>query len=163
LDALVEELWGDNVPTSAKVTVQSLVYRLRRALVREASGVGLRAKVPGYVLEAKREQVDIYRFKTAGLPPAFGRLQAASGGERERTARDRDGRSKTPPPHPFGTQTAQRTVSPPIGPTTSSTATPASSGAPRRSLGRGPSLDPEAPAALRAQRSPQESGCALTD
>ena len=66
LDALAEELWRREPPPSVTKTVQSLVYRLRRAFAAasaEAAGVRLRARGAGYVLEADRLQVDALRFE----------------------------------------------------------------------------------------------------
>src|SRR5437899_10965156 len=57
VDALADELWRGEPPASVTTTVQSLVYRVRRALAAaggEAAGVTLLARGTGYALEAAR-------------------------------------------------------------------------------------------------------------
>ncbi|MGH8972134.1 MAG: BTAD domain-containing putative transcriptional regulator [Acidimicrobiia bacterium] len=65
-EKLIEELWRGNPPASVQSTVQSLVYRIRRALGdagAEAAGVALRGRGSAYVLEADELQVDARRFE----------------------------------------------------------------------------------------------------
>ena len=79
VEAVAEELWHGEPPTSLTKTIQSLVYRLRRALTAagaEAAGVSLRAGGTGYALEADRLQVDAVRF---GHLLARGRELAGAG------------------------------------------------------------------------------------
>jgi DNA-binding SARP family transcriptional activator len=79
VDALAEELWRGEPPVSVTTTVQSLVYRVRRALAAvgaEAAGVALLARGTGYALEADRLQVDARRFEHLA---ARGRELAAAG------------------------------------------------------------------------------------
>ena len=66
-ETLVDELWRGNPPASAASTVQSLVYRVRRALAdagSDAAGVILRGPGSAYVLEADDQQVDARRFES---------------------------------------------------------------------------------------------------
>ncbi|MGQ0624645.1 MAG: AfsR/SARP family transcriptional regulator, partial [Sporichthyaceae bacterium] len=53
VDALIEALWGDAAPPSAKRTLMSVVSRLRGVLADPIGGgaLALRARDPGYVLE----------------------------------------------------------------------------------------------------------------
>ncbi len=90
VDALAEELWHGQPPSSLTKTIQSLVYRLRRALTdagAEAAGVALRARGSGYALEADRLQVDAQRFEHLA---ARGRELAGAGASdaAARTLRD---------------------------------------------------------------------------
>lgn len=90
VDALAEELWQGRPPSSLAKTIQSLVYRLRRALTAagaEAAGVALRARGTGYALEADRLQVDAQRFEHLA---ARGRELAGAGASdaAARTLRD---------------------------------------------------------------------------
>src|SRR5438309_2106537 len=65
-EKLIEELWRGNPPASVQSTVQSLVYRVRRALAEagaEPAGVALRSRGSSYVLEADALQVDAHRFE----------------------------------------------------------------------------------------------------
>jgi WD40 repeat protein/DNA-binding SARP family transcriptional activator/type II secretory pathway predicted ATPase ExeA len=55
---LIEELWGDEPPDSAKNTLQSYVSHLRKAL-----GDGrIEGRPPGYVLIVERDELDADRF-----------------------------------------------------------------------------------------------------
>ncbi|MDQ3946904.1 MAG: AfsR/SARP family transcriptional regulator, partial [Actinomycetota bacterium] len=66
LDVLVEELWGERLLASASASAQTLVSRLRRSLSEicpEETGLCLRGREPGYVLEADPAQVDANRFE----------------------------------------------------------------------------------------------------
>jgi DNA-binding SARP family transcriptional activator/class 3 adenylate cyclase len=65
-ETLIEELWRGNPPASVHSTVQSLVYRVRRALAdagAEQARVALRGRGSAYVLEADELQVDARRFE----------------------------------------------------------------------------------------------------
>ncbi|WP_282691937.1 BTAD domain-containing putative transcriptional regulator [Streptomyces sp. CC208A] len=58
--ALVDEVWyGDEPPADAVAALQALVGRLRKALGRER----VRSTGGGYLLEAAREDVDLFRFE----------------------------------------------------------------------------------------------------
>ncbi|MCX6463924.1 MAG: BTAD domain-containing putative transcriptional regulator [Pseudonocardiales bacterium] len=74
-DALAELLWGDEGgPPSVRVTLRSLVSRLRRAL--GPAGGCLAARGGGYVLKVDRAAVDAVRFERA---LAWGRDRLAAG------------------------------------------------------------------------------------
>lgn len=66
-DVLIDELWGEEPPSSAAGTLQSYVSRLRRAL-EPAREAGVQAKVlvreaPGYRIDVDPEAVDFRRFE----------------------------------------------------------------------------------------------------
>jgi predicted ATPase/DNA-binding SARP family transcriptional activator len=58
-DALVDELWGEDPPRTARASLQNYVGHLRRAL---GSAV-LLSRGGGYLLDIEPEQVDLGRFK----------------------------------------------------------------------------------------------------
>ncbi len=67
VDRLVEDLWGDDAPTTAVATLQAYVSNLRRILepdrpARGASTV-LISRPPGYVLVADPDSIDAMRFE----------------------------------------------------------------------------------------------------
>ncbi|MCX5196961.1 winged helix-turn-helix domain-containing protein [Streptomyces sp. NBC_00249] len=66
---LVAEVWDADPPGDAAAALQALVGRLRRTLGRAA----VRSVEGGYLLEARREDVDVYRFerlvRTAAATP----------------------------------------------------------------------------------------------
>ena len=85
-DALTELLWGDGGgPPSARITLRSVVSRLRRALGTAGDCVG--ARDGGYVLRVDRAAVDAVRFER-GL--ARGRDQLAAGHAADAVATMRD-------------------------------------------------------------------------
>jgi DNA-binding SARP family transcriptional activator len=58
-DALIEALWGERLPHTARAALQNHVSRLRRAL-----GPGLvESHAAGYVLEVSPDQIDLGRFE----------------------------------------------------------------------------------------------------
>jgi basic membrane lipoprotein Med (substrate-binding protein (PBP1-ABC) superfamily)/DNA-binding SARP family transcriptional activator/tRNA A-37 threonylcarbamoyl transferase component Bud32 len=59
VDLLIDGLWGDEPPGTAKNTLQTYVYRLRQVLGEDriTSGSG------GYVLHAETEEIDAARFE----------------------------------------------------------------------------------------------------
>jgi DNA-binding SARP family transcriptional activator/class 3 adenylate cyclase len=59
-ERLIDELWGERPPPTARTALQGLVARLRRCL--EPAQV-LKTRQPGYLLAIEREQVDAYRFR----------------------------------------------------------------------------------------------------
>ena len=60
-DALIDALWGESPPRTARAALQNYVAQLRRAL-----GPGLvESEAGGYVLEAGPEQIDLDRFERA--------------------------------------------------------------------------------------------------
>jgi YVTN family beta-propeller protein len=61
---LTGDLWGDLPPASAVQTVETYVYRLRRALdAAGPHGVSLVRRPTGYMLDARPESVDVWRFR----------------------------------------------------------------------------------------------------
>jgi DNA-binding SARP family transcriptional activator/tetratricopeptide (TPR) repeat protein len=60
-DTLLDEVWGERPPPAAKAQVHNCVSRLRRALGAEA----LVTRAPGYVLQARPEEIDSRRFEHA--------------------------------------------------------------------------------------------------
>ncbi|WP_166427535.1 AfsR/SARP family transcriptional regulator [Nonomuraea mesophila] len=66
LDRLMAELWQDEPPATAKASVQTYVYRLRRALgPLAADGVTLATVGNGYTLIVPDRAVDVRRFESA--------------------------------------------------------------------------------------------------
>jgi predicted ATPase/DNA-binding SARP family transcriptional activator len=57
-DELIERLWGDRPPKTARVTVQTYVLRLRRLLGEPV----IRTRAPGYLLPLEPGQLDLHRF-----------------------------------------------------------------------------------------------------
>jgi DNA-binding SARP family transcriptional activator len=64
-DRLIDVLWGDDPPATAKTTLQKLVYRLR-LLVESDQGTDhlLVTRAPGYVLLVGPEEYDAARFES---------------------------------------------------------------------------------------------------
>jgi DNA-binding SARP family transcriptional activator len=60
-DRLIEELWGDQAPESARAALQMRVSRLRNVL--GSAGELVLTRTPGYVLRLEPEQLDLYRFE----------------------------------------------------------------------------------------------------
>jgi YVTN family beta-propeller protein len=58
-ERLVDELWAENPPETARKAVQVYVTRLRKALGAER----IRTRGPGYVLELEPEELDLDRFQ----------------------------------------------------------------------------------------------------
>lgn len=59
-DRLVDVVWGENPPASARRTVQSYVASLRRAL---GAGAALEPSQNGYTLDVERSMVDLLAFE----------------------------------------------------------------------------------------------------
>src|SRR5215204_71721 len=59
VDRLIDELWGDEPPRTARKSLQVHVWRLRREL---ADGM-LETHANGYALRIERGQVDLYAFE----------------------------------------------------------------------------------------------------
>jgi predicted ATPase/DNA-binding SARP family transcriptional activator len=57
-DTLLDELWGESPPPTARVSLQNGVSQLRKLL---GAGV-LVTRAPGYLLAVERERVDLFRF-----------------------------------------------------------------------------------------------------
>ncbi len=66
IDALIEELWGDNPPRSAITTAQTYIYQLRRRFDREGLATRpediLETRPPGYVLHLPEDSIDVNVF-----------------------------------------------------------------------------------------------------
>ena len=61
---LIDDLWGDRPPASAKSTLESYVYRLRQVLNASGAAGGLLVTRPGgYMLDAAPEDIDVLRFR----------------------------------------------------------------------------------------------------
>src|SRR5438552_6010349 len=60
-DALIDEVWGERPPAAAAAQVHNCVARLRGALGPDV----LVRRPPGYVLQARPEEVDSRRFEHA--------------------------------------------------------------------------------------------------
>ncbi|MFF2350884.1 BTAD domain-containing putative transcriptional regulator [Kitasatospora sp. NPDC058115] len=65
LDRLIDAVWGDAAPASARAQVQSLVHGLRRALGEDGAGTPLiETRAPGYVLSvAGTASFDLAEFR----------------------------------------------------------------------------------------------------
>ena len=59
IDTLIDELWGDDPPETARNTLQTYVYRLRKVLGDDR----IQARAGGYALSASAEEVDASRFE----------------------------------------------------------------------------------------------------
>src|SRR4029077_2968186 len=61
-ERLIDDLWGDDPPATARETLKAYVGRLRKTIfVDDASGQ-LRTRSGGYVLELDPERLDLHRF-----------------------------------------------------------------------------------------------------
>ena len=58
-ERLIEQVWGDAAPETARGTLQAYISRLRKALGSER----IEARAPGYVLQAAGDEVDADRFE----------------------------------------------------------------------------------------------------
>lgn len=81
--ALLEELWGEDLPATALTILQTYVYQLRRILAAAPEGTGrLVTRAPGYLLAVDPDHLDVHRFDAlhdrAGRELAEGRLAEGS-------------------------------------------------------------------------------------
>jgi DNA-binding SARP family transcriptional activator len=83
VDRLVDDLWGDDLPTSAVKMVHIHVSQLRKRL----PGGTLTTSPPGYLMRIEPEAIDVVRFDRLR---AQGRAALASGSPAEAAARLRD-------------------------------------------------------------------------
>lgn len=71
VDALIEELWGEDPPLSAVGTAQTYIYQLRRLLdpygVHADGREWLVTKPPGYMLRVTPQQLDSSEFEQLSL------------------------------------------------------------------------------------------------
>jgi YVTN family beta-propeller protein len=59
-DRLIDDLWGDSPPSTARAALQVYVAGLRKALAND--GAALLTRAPGYVLELEAGALDVERF-----------------------------------------------------------------------------------------------------
>lgn len=59
----IDELWSDNPPVSAKTTVQTYVYKIRKLLQRSGCESILHTRPGGYILSISDEAIDLYEFE----------------------------------------------------------------------------------------------------
>jgi DNA-binding SARP family transcriptional activator len=82
-DQLVALLWGDRPPATARNTLQTLVYRLRRQLDPQRRTGPLETRLPGYLLRVDSDRLDLGRFEDL-----FRRGRAAlAGGDSDQAGR----------------------------------------------------------------------------
>ncbi|HEY5988720.1 MAG TPA: BTAD domain-containing putative transcriptional regulator, partial [Streptosporangiaceae bacterium] len=66
VEQLVDYLWGQAPPPSARVTLQNYVLRLRRLLPQPAAGHAhqlLVTRAPGYLIRLQPQELDLDRFE----------------------------------------------------------------------------------------------------
>uniref|UniRef100_UPI003F492B75 AfsR/SARP family transcriptional regulator n=1 Tax=Amycolatopsis sp. CA-096443 TaxID=3239919 RepID=UPI003F492B75 len=81
LDEIVDALWGDDPPRSARSIVHGNVSHLRRSLrgIRDAaSTIGLATTAAGYTLSAEAEQIDVEQARRLRDQAAAGGAETAS-------------------------------------------------------------------------------------
>jgi predicted ATPase/class 3 adenylate cyclase len=83
-DRLVDELWGEQPPPSARQMVKGYVSDLRRDLEADGEGCCIVTRAPGYVAELERTQLDAARFEAL-----FAHASKALAAERHREAASR--------------------------------------------------------------------------
>ena len=59
-ERLIDDLWGDSPPSTARAALQVYVAGLRKALAND--GVAIRTRTPGYVLDVEPGTLDVERF-----------------------------------------------------------------------------------------------------
>ena len=64
VDQLIDDLWADRMPATARNTVQVYVSAVRRALDDAASPVRLESRPAGYLLTGSKEHVDWHLFES---------------------------------------------------------------------------------------------------
>lgn len=63
VDRLVEAVWGDDPPATARSQIQMAVSELRRGFAHYTDGVPIVRHSAGYALEAPDESIDVNRFE----------------------------------------------------------------------------------------------------
>lgn len=67
VDVVIERVWGQRAPDGARGAVHAHVARIRRVCEQGAEtareGLGVVRRSGGYLLEARPDQVDVYRFR----------------------------------------------------------------------------------------------------
>lgn len=61
-EQLIDELWPEEIPASAKTTVQTYVYHLRK--IHPNGKTILVTRPAGYILDVPRDLVDVFRFQS---------------------------------------------------------------------------------------------------
>ena len=82
-DRLIDELWGEQPPSTAAKGLQVQVSQLRKDLRSNGSGEILKTRGHGYVVELDADAIDVHRFERA-LEDGRGALEA---GDAEAAAR----------------------------------------------------------------------------
>ncbi|QKW05092.1 winged helix-turn-helix domain-containing protein [Streptomyces sp. NA04227] len=88
-ESLIDELWGEHPPRTAKTTLQVYISQLRKSLFgRDGSAGALETRVPGYVLRMDTGELDMARFEElhARGREAMERRDWATAAERQREA-----------------------------------------------------------------------------
>lgn len=62
-DEFIDELWGENPPTSAMTTLQTYIYKLRRILMKHGAEDILRTRPGGYMLTVPDSAIDQQLFE----------------------------------------------------------------------------------------------------
>ncbi|MEV6604244.1 BTAD domain-containing putative transcriptional regulator [Kutzneria sp. NPDC051319] len=62
-DRIVDALWADEPPETARTIVHGYVSKLRRILAKAGGAASIRTQPPGYVLQVQPELVDLHRAK----------------------------------------------------------------------------------------------------
>ena len=83
-DRLIEELWGDEPPSSGATALQVRVSQLRKALTQTGADDPIATRAPGYAIRADGDQLDLRRFERL-----LGEAQAASSEGDPATASDK--------------------------------------------------------------------------
>ena len=65
-DALIDELWGDNPPSTAVNLVSIYVHRLRKEVLGDSGGKALVYRAPGYMLRLAAGRPGLPRLRVAG-------------------------------------------------------------------------------------------------
>jgi DNA-binding SARP family transcriptional activator/tetratricopeptide (TPR) repeat protein len=63
VDLLIDAIWGDSPPATAKSQVHICVSRLRKMLARSGSTASLQTRSAGYMLEIPEGSLDLQRFR----------------------------------------------------------------------------------------------------
>ena len=85
-EQIIDDLWGDEVPESARKMVQIHVSQLRKVLPEPR----LHTRSPGYLLEVREDELDLARFEHA---VAAGRRALAAGESQNATDAGRRARA----------------------------------------------------------------------
>ncbi len=62
-ESLIDELWGENPPSTANNMVSIYVHRLRKEVIGDAAGRVLVHRAPGYLLRVAPGDVDLQVFE----------------------------------------------------------------------------------------------------